>query len=219
MAIKQTKSDKKVEVWTHERAGLETTVYLSGTQFYANLLERDFRAPDIALLRKQLRDYAEVQISLEWYPILEVSTEAERGYRSTEGVSITFKFERYFLGRSNGGEVFQVDWETDPEHRKAKMSSISDGRYGRHSSHDRELKLTKLPLGAPFKKQAGEYLIDYDEDLWEACERIEKGIEAINGQILALFATKQGLAMLLSGVGSNALLLGDAKPTKTVRRR
>lgn len=190
----------------HEKSGCETIIYLSGTDFVALLLEEWHSAPDIGTLRKKLRDRAEVHVSMKWFPVMEVTIEESgRSYTyrngAAEGEAVSFKSERYYLGTSNAGELFKVEWEVDESHRKAQMQSLGGGYERRGSSTNKQLKLVALPLTAPLKQSDGNYLIAYDESVWEKGEQIIEGINALRQQIKTLFQTKAGIAKLLSGGG------------------
>lgn len=210
--MKFTPQDKKVEDWKHEKSGCETIIYLSGTDFVANLLAEWFSAPDIGTLRKKLRARAEVHYSMEWFPVMEVTIEESgrsHSYRDSgaEGEAVSFKSERYWLGMSNAGEIFRCDWEVDESHRKAQMETIGGGYSRRGSGKEtKALKLVKLPLTAPLKQSDGNYVIAYDEAVWDKGEQIIEGIHALRQQIKTLFQTKAGIEKLLTGGGDGLLL-------------
>lgn len=207
--------DKKVQDWTHPRSGLETCIYLRGTQFVATLLEEEFRAPDVAMLRKKLSDKAEHWIEMDWYPIIEVRIgEAGRHYRDDgEGESIEFSRSRFFISQSPAGEIFKCEWEVAPSHRKARMDSYGNAK---------DIKLIGLPLDAPLKIEArysdgGKYLIDYNEALWVEFDRITENIFRLKKRLKEIVSTNQGLTFLLESAGSDVLQLQDAKTKNATR--
>lgn len=201
----KSKGDKKVQNWEHLRSGLGCGIYLRGTKFAATFLEKEFEAPDINIIQNQLRDYAEHWITMEWFPVIEIEIEAGEGrYRSDPvGETVSLNCKRFYLSLSPAGEIFEVEWDVDADHRKAKMTN-----YGRYSS---ELKLTGLPLRAPLKTGRGEkYLMDYTNDLWDKFEQIARGILALRETLHKLVSTKQGISQLLKRSGEK-LLLGTSK--------
>jgi len=206
-AIKQ-KGDRKVQTWTHPRSGLSADIFLRGTSFVALFLEEMFEAPDVAMLRKKLSDKAEHWIEMKWYPMLQVEIQAEthryRGDLPKEGVE--FGYKRFFLSQSPTGEIFSVDWDVDPEHRKAQMESWGGG-YRNYESYARKIKLAGLPLNAPLKKSDDEWLMDYSEELWQGFRQINKGIHDLRRRLREIVGTKQGLQQLLKARDGSQLLL------------
>src|SRR4051812_45913797 len=98
--------DKKVDDYKHHKSGVECAIYLRYTTFVATLLERSFEAPDIAILRRQLDDYAEAWVTIEWHPLLEIEIETNNhSYRDEcDGESLKFKRKRFYVGTSPAGE-------------------------------------------------------------------------------------------------------------------
>jgi hypothetical protein len=194
--IKQ-KGDKSVEEWEHHRSGFSTQIYLRGTRFVATLLEREFEAPDISIIRKQLGDYAHHWLTMEWFPIIEIEVDGGGRYKSDDAKEqIEFKRERYQLSRSPAGEVFKVDWEiTDPNHQKAQMQRQGTDRYDSWSDR---LKIAGIPLGRPFKVSDDRYILDYTDDLWQQCENIAKAIFDLRKQLRAMISTNEGIQKFLS---------------------
>lgn len=215
--IKKT-GDKKVEEWTHVRSGLETVIYLRGTDFAATILSRAFEAPNIAILRSQMADYCEHWITMEWFGLIEIDLDNDNhSFRNDpEGATITFKHKRFWVSKSPAGEFFSCPWEVDEEHRKAKMEKYGvSGGYHRRYHHDNTrhdmLTIIGLPLGAPLEKERGTYLLDYTEELWQRFEGLVAGIEAMQRTIKDLVSTRKGLAQLLTGGGDKLLLKGGKR--------
>lgn len=207
------KKGKKIETFIDHKSGLECDIYLDGTQFTATLLEREFTADNVALVRTKLRDYANHWLTMEWFPIAEVDC-SETGYSRGES-RLKLEFERYYLSRSPAGEIFKVEWDVDSAHRKAEMSLITgEDRYGRHDRNNK-LKIIGLPLTAPVKTGDEKFLIDYSDELWMKLKGIAENIDALSKRLHELISTKQGVAQLLEG--SSMLQLENAKPIKGKR--
>ncbi len=200
------KGDRKVETYKHPRSGLSADIYLRGTKFIALFLEEMFDAPDVALLRKKLSDKAEHWIEMQWYPVIEIEIDEDqhsyRGELPKEGIE--FGCKRFLLSQSPVGEVLAVDWDVDPEHRKAQMESWGGGYH--NSDYGRKIRLTGLPLKAPLKKNDNEWLMDYNEDLWRGFNEITKGIYQLKKRLREIVGTKQGLQQLINTDGRQLLL-------------
>lgn len=210
--IKRNPKDSKIEAWEHS-SGVQTIIYICGTTFYAFLLEKWFEAPDAGILKKKLRDYAEVWNSITWHPMIVIETEGASGgghwrrERVELEASVKFGCKRYYLGTSPAGEIYHVDWETDESHRKAKMEVFGSSRWD--GSGKSSIKLIGLPLKSPMKLNAEQYLLDYTEATWQAALAILSGIATLREQITPLFATKEGVSKLLGG--ADPLLLTSSK--------
>lgn len=196
--------DKKVEEWTHDRSGLQATVYLRFTEFVATILGREFKAPNIAILRSQMADYCEHWITMEWFGIIELNVDSDRhSYRDDpEGAKLEFACKRFWVSKSPAGEFFRCEWDVDKDHRKAKMERYGvSGSYGRRYNEDRHnmLKIVGLPLKAPLEIEGGNYLLDYTEDLWTRFQGLITGIEAMQKMINSLVSSRAGIEQLLSG--------------------
>ena len=202
--------DKKVEEWTHSRSGLQTTIYLRFTEFVATILQREFKAPNIAILRSQMADYCEHWITMKWYGIIEIEVDSHRdSYRNTpQGAKLEFACKRFWVSKSPAGEFFRCQWDVDPDHRKAKMENygVSVG-YGRRYGKDHDmLKIVGLPLKAPLELDRGNYLLDYTEELWTRFQGLITGIEAMQKTITSLVSSRAGIEQLLAGTGAQILL-------------
>lgn len=206
------KGDKKVETWTHGRSGFETDIYLRDTSFVATLLEKFFDAPDIAMLRKQLGDYAEHWLTMEWFEILEINV--SQGVYNHEKASIQFKYDRFLISESPAGQLFTVKWSVHPEHRKAEMDHLGDGYNSRGRGMTNKLKLIGFPLVAPLSRGDNEYWMAYTETLWQKCEYIANSIEDLHNQLRGMISSNEGLQKFLAIGGPQPLTLEYHKPTK-----
>lgn len=212
------KGQTKVEDWTHSRSGVECAIYLEFTTFKAMLLEREFSAPDVAMLRKQLNDYAEAMVHLDWHPVIDVSTgESRASYRDEpDGESVNFGCKRFYLGESPAGELYKVDWDVDEYLRKAQMASLGGG-YTRDDRLRSELKLAGLPLKAPLKQGYNRWLVPYSDELWDRCMKINESLRFVREQVTKLFKTKESVADFLAG--RNPFALEDQKPAGKGKRK
>ncbi len=106
----KNKGDRKVETFEHARRGTTCDIYLRGTKFVATLLEKEFEAPDVSILREKLRDYAEHWITMEWFTLIELEIEdrTNRYRESTTGESISLERTRFYVSKSPAGMMFQV---------------------------------------------------------------------------------------------------------------
>lgn len=202
------KGDKKVQTWTHSRSGLSADIFLRGTSFRALFLEKMFDAPDVSILRKQLSDYAEHWIKMEWHPIIEIEMGEPSNYRSEiQREGIEFGCKRYYLSVSPAGEVFEVGWDVAVSHRKAKMNSLGGSSYSRRGrGFNAEIRLAGLPLGAPMKN-GDNWMMDHDETLWAAFQQITEGIYALRKKLKQLVGTNEGIKQLKDGANARQLLL------------
>lgn len=192
---------KKIGTWHHDKTGIDIDYFLEGTLFKAIVLEETLSAPEASVLRAKVDDKLNHWLTLEWHAVIEIEVEADSGYYRTrvEGDGLTLKIGRYYLSRSPAGDIKRVGWDVDESHRKAKM-----GNYD-----DRSLKLTRLPLGAPFQiERENHWLIDYDENAWNALESIIRGIGQLRRNISDLVKSKDGVKKLVSA-GAKVLMLSD----------
>lgn len=202
----KSKGDRKVETWEHQRSGVTCDIYLRGTKFVAVLLEKEFDAPDIAILRHQLRDYAEHWLSMKWFPLIKIDTGADRyNSQGDQRADLKITIERFLVSASPAGQWFSVGWAVDPAHRKSEMSDYSENRYGRGGMGSR-LNIIGLPLKAPLKTSDDTYLMDYTEELWDKLFAIVQGVHALRKKISDLVSSKKGLESLLLGGGEQLLL-------------
>lgn len=206
------KDDKKVDEWEDHKSGFSTTIYLRYTSFVATLLEKSFEAPDIAMLRKQLSDYAEHWITMEWFPILELQASETSHYSDRPDASVQLKFKRFLMSQSPAGEMFTVDWDVHPDHRKAEMSQIDNGYRSRGRGMGSKLKLIKFPLVAPLSQGSDNcFWISYTDELWGKCEYIAGAIQSLREQLNDMIKSNEGIQKLLAIGGPQTLQLMDVK--------
>lgn len=196
---------RKVDTFIHEKSGIEVDCFANGTIFECTVLEERMTSPEASMLRHKVFDKLEHWMQMEWHPIIEVSCmgpSSGRWSEPTEGkAGITLSIERYWLSRSPAGRVMKVDWETDEEHRKAKMRKMDQS----------DLQLTKLPLKAPFRKSdryENEWLLNYDESLWATLEKMLFSIQEMQTGLARLFKSREGILKLQS---TGVKLLGAGK--------
>jgi len=209
-SLVKMKGDRKVQTWRDDRSGLSADIYLRGTRFVALFLEEMFEAPDVAMLRKKLRDKAEHWITMQWHPMIEVAIKdvGPRYRDEAESESIELKLERYYVSASPTGELFKVGWDVDETHRKASMDHFGEGyRWNRGIAS--KIRLTGLPLKAPLRTHDGGWLIDYNEQLWDGFEGVQRGIRRLRKRLEELVGTRKGIELLLRGGNGAQLLLKD----------
>jgi hypothetical protein len=201
---------RKVGMISHEKSGIEIEYFINGTQFECTVLEEKLTASEASVLRHMVVDKLEHWMNLEWFPIMEITCEEKKydSYRN-EGPDIEAGIQlgarRYWLSRSPAGNVVRVDWDVDEEHRKAKMENFGQ----------KDLKLTRLPLKAPFQRNSSrwssgsqEWMIDYTKEKWDTVTRMIEAIQQMHSQMAKLFKSREGIAKLES-VGLK--LLGPGK--------
>ena len=204
------KDQKKLGTWNHDKSGINVDYFIRHTTFYATVLGEELSAPEADVLRAKVMDKLEHWMQMDWHAVMQVQVEDHEGdtYREEpEGDGLYCKIKRFYLSRSPAGNVMEVDWDVDEAHRKAKMKRRgSEGYRGR----DDGLQLARLPLGAPYKLSEGNWLLDYSEETWRACEEIIKALGKMKKQLRDLVKTRAGIAKLAAG-GSKYLMLGDGK--------
>lgn len=201
---------RKVDTFVHEKSGIEIECFAEGTRFMCTVLEEEMSEGDASVLRHRVFDKLEHWMKMEWHGIIEVSCEKDEKnyyYRDDrpdlEG-SIKLTAKRYYLSRSPAGRVVKCDWETDEEHRKAKLEKFGGA----------DLQLTRLPLKAPFNTTTSRrddpvWLLNYDESLWATIEGMIESLHQMRERLNRMFKTKDGI-LQLQGAGQK-LLLGPGK--------
>ena len=72
-----------------------------------------------------------------------------------------------------------------------------------------KIRLTGLPLKAPLRTHDGGWLIDYNEQLWDGFEGVQRGIRRLRKRLEELVGTRKGIELLLRGGNGAQLLLKD----------
>lgn len=203
---------------------MEADIYLRGTRFVAMFLERDYSSPEVATLRRALRDAAEHWMQLEWFGVIEIEVESENGVRVRRdyddvcGAELEFKRNRYWITQSPAGRVYRCAWEIAEEHRKAHLEALSDNddagnrRYYGRDSHSlvKTVKLCGLPLRSPIKTGDGNFLLDYDPVLWDNLTGIIRNISLLRANLYEMTRSKKGIEALRKGNPGQFLLTGGA---------
>lgn len=189
---------RKVDTFIHEKSGIEIDCFAEGTRFTCMVLEEEMTDSDASVLRHRVFDKLEHWMTMTWYGIIEVSCEKEeRNYYRDETPELegTIKLtaKRYYLSRSPAGRVVKCDWETDEEHRKAKLEKFGGA----------DLQLTRLPLKAPFnttttRRDDPVWLLNYDDQLWATIEGMIEAIHQMRERLNKMFKTKDGVLLLQS---------------------
>lgn len=199
----------------HEKSGVSVDYYLTGTKFTARVLERDLEAPEAAVLKAKAMDRLEHWVTLEWHPIIHASVKnADRWSHRNDpnGDGIEVRARRFYISRTPGGEIWEVDWDIEEVHRKASMSPGKNVQLLRNSTFPLSVPLPLTSQDSSDSRGIQETLLAYNEDVWASLQSLIEGIGKLRLVLSNLIRTKEGFAKM-THTGHN-LLLQQGEETK-----